>query len=107
MRESIGFALFTPQRTLRSVCAVAALDRPGVLPGDFDPSEQKGGVANLQARGYSPEELVDPQRGLLLKQGRSTSPCRNCTRGRCCRRRSWLVRRPARPPGSPPGFSAI
>jgi hypothetical protein len=48
---------------MKSVCAVAALDRAGVQPVDFDPSEQKGGVAKLQARVYSPEALVDPQRG--------------------------------------------
>jgi ATP-dependent RecD-like DNA helicase SH3 domain len=36
-----------------SVCAVTALDCTGVLPVDFDPSEQKGGVAKLQARVYS------------------------------------------------------
>jgi hypothetical protein len=50
-----------------SVCAVTALDRPGVLPADSDPSEQKGGVANLQARGYSPEELVDSAERLALQ----------------------------------------
>ena len=50
-----------------SVCAVTVLDRPGVLPVDFDPSEQKGGVATLQARGYSPEELVDSAESLALQ----------------------------------------
>src|SRR5437588_610081 len=52
-------------------------------------------------------ELVDPERGWLFKRGRSASPRRNCTRGRCCRRRSWPVHRPAHRPGSPPGSSAI
>jgi hypothetical protein len=42
-----------------------------------------------------------------LKWGRSAAPRQNCTRGRCCRRRSWPARRPARRPGCPPGSSAI
>jgi hypothetical protein len=45
--------------------------------------------------------------GLAVQPGRSASLRHNCTRGRCCRRRSWPVRRPAPRPGSPPGSSAI
>jgi methyltransferase (TIGR00027 family) len=42
-----------------------------------------------------------------ISKGRLASPRQNCTRGRCCRRRSWSVRRPTRPLGSPPGSCAI
>jgi hypothetical protein len=64
----------------------------------------------LKARGLGEQrghaELVGSQM-MLFKQGRSASPRQNCTRGRCCRRRSWPVHRPAPGPGSPPGSSAI
>ena len=38
--------------------------------------------------------------GRLFERGRSASPRQNYRRGRCCRRRSWPVRRPARWPRS-------
>jgi hypothetical protein len=71
----------------------------------FLPEAGRPGVPRLGRGAVASGRVV--QRGWLLKQARSASPRRNCTRGRCCRRRSWPVRRPAPRPGSPPGFSAI
>jgi len=42
---------------VKSVCAVAVLDRAGVRPADFDPAEEKVERRNFNPRDYSPEEL--------------------------------------------------
>jgi hypothetical protein len=40
---------------VRSVCAVAVLDRAGVQPIDFDPNEEKDARARFNPRDYTPE----------------------------------------------------
>ena len=82
-----------------------ALHHPDRGAGQVEIPAQREARRLREQRGHA--ELVDPQRGWLFKQGRSASPRQNCTRGRCCRRRSWPVRRPAPRPGSPPGSCAI
>jgi len=42
---------------VRSVCAVAVLDRGGVRPVDFDPNEDKQQRPKFNPADYSPEEL--------------------------------------------------
>ena len=51
---------------VRSVCAVAVLDRAGVRPIDFDPNEAKDEGFDFNRRDYTPEELAVLEQALRL-----------------------------------------
>lgn len=56
---------------VRSVCAVAVLDRGGVKPIDFDPVEEKALQPAFNPRDYSTEELETIEAALRIIQNRS------------------------------------
>lgn len=43
---------------VRSVCAIAVLDRAGLRPIDYDPNEGKDQREPFEPRDYTPEELA-------------------------------------------------
>ena len=51
---------------VRSVCAMAVLDRAGIRPIDFDPNEGKGEGFDFNPRDYTPEELEVLEAALRL-----------------------------------------
>ena len=51
---------------VRSVCAMAVLDRAGIRPIDFDPNEAKDEGFDFNPRDYSPEELDQIEAALRL-----------------------------------------
>ena len=55
---------------VRSVCAIAVLDRGGVRPIDFDPSEEKAPQPAFNPSDYSLEELKIIEQGLRIVQAR-------------------------------------
>jgi hypothetical protein len=57
MKEMIRLALEASDERVRSVCAVAVLDRAGVKPIDFDPNEGKDQRLKFNPDDYSAEEL--------------------------------------------------
>ena len=58
MRELVRLALSAEDERVRSLCAVAVLDRAGVRPIDFDPNEEKQAQPKFNPDDYSAEELV-------------------------------------------------
>jgi len=58
MRELVRLALSAEDERVRSVCAVAVLDRAGLRPIDFDPNEDKQERPKFNPADYSAEELV-------------------------------------------------
>jgi hypothetical protein len=56
MNEMIQLALTAEDERVKSVCGFAVLDRAGIRPIDFDPSEEKS-KPKFSARDYSAEEL--------------------------------------------------
>lgn len=65
MQELIDLALHADDERVRSVCAVAVLDRAGVRPIDFDPAEDAG-RADFDPRDFTPEELDQIEAALRL-----------------------------------------
>ena len=57
MRELVRLALSAKDERVRSVCAVAVLDRAGVRPIDFDPNAGKDEGFDFNPRDYTPEQL--------------------------------------------------
>ena len=66
MKELIDLALHAEDERVRSICAVAVLDRAGVRPVDFDPAEELEERPSFNPRDYSPEELNLIERALRL-----------------------------------------
>jgi len=66
MQELINLALHAEDERVRSICAVAVLDRAGVRPVDFDPAEELEERPSFNPRDYSPEELNLIERALRL-----------------------------------------
>ena len=62
----IDLALHAEDERVRSICAVAVLDRAGVRPVDFDPAEELEERPSFNPRDYSPEELNLIERALRL-----------------------------------------
>jgi hypothetical protein len=58
MRVFIDLAMDTEaDERVRSVCAVAVLDRAGIRPVDFDPTKEKPSAHDFNPRAYTPEQL--------------------------------------------------
>ena len=58
MRVLIDLAMDTEaDERVRSVCAVAVLDRAGIRPVDFDPTKEEPAGPKFNPRDYSPEQL--------------------------------------------------
>ena len=66
MQELIDLALHAEDERVRSICAVAVLDRAGVRPVDFDPAEELEERPAFNPRDYSPEERNLIERALRL-----------------------------------------
>ena len=66
MQELIDLALHAEDERVRSICAVAVLDRAGVRPVDFDPAEERQERPAFNPRDYSPEERNLIERALRL-----------------------------------------
>ena len=66
MQELINLALHAEDERVRSICAVAVLDRAGVRPVDFDPAEERQERPAFNPRDYSPEERNLIERALRL-----------------------------------------
>ena len=66
MQELINLALHAEDERVRSICAVAVLDRAGVRPVDFDPAEERQERPAFNPRDHSPEELDLIERALRL-----------------------------------------
>ena len=66
MQELINLALHAEDERVRSICAVAVLDRAGVRPVDFDPAEELEERPSFNPRDYSPEERNLIERALRL-----------------------------------------
>lgn len=70
MRELIRLAQNAEDERVRSVCAIAVLDRAGVKPIDFDPNEEKDARPRFNPRDYTPDELAQIEAALLLIKSR-------------------------------------
>ena len=75
MQELITLALHAEDERVRSVCAVAVLDRAGVRPIDFDPAEEAD-RADFDPRDYSSDELdvIEAALKLILRQTEAARP---------------------------------
>ena len=94
------------RKGVRSNARATALRR-GLRLAQGHPSEPGPELRNSANSAPMTSSSIRPAERSAVKRGRSGSPRQNCTPERCCRQRSWPVRRPAHPLGSPPGSAAI
>jgi hypothetical protein len=57
MERLVELARSSEDDRVSSICAMAVLDRAGVRPIDFDPSEEKSALPAFNPRDYEPAEL--------------------------------------------------
>ena len=82
MRDLVELSRTAEDERVRAVCLVAILDRGGVKPIDYDPSEEKSEHPPFNPRDYSPEELTLIEKALRLMVERRGGKQNGCLLGR-------------------------